>query len=50
MAKVSEVELKDADAVEVFRVEWLGRKGRMKDLMAAFKEAPNEQKRELGKL
>lgn len=50
MAKVSEVELKDADAVEVFRVEWLGRKGRMKDLMAAFKEAPNEQKRELGML
>ena len=50
MAEVSEVELKDADAVEVFRVEWLGRKGRMKDLMAAFKEAPNEQKRELGKL
>ncbi len=50
MAKVSEVELKDADAVEVFRVEWLGRKGRMKDLMAAFKEAPNDQKRELGKL
>ncbi|MDE0871198.1 MAG: phenylalanine--tRNA ligase subunit alpha [Flavobacteriales bacterium] len=50
MAKVLEVELKDADAVEVFRVEWLGRKGRMKDLMAAFKEAPNEQKRELGML
>ena len=50
MAKVSEVDLKDADAVEVFRVEWLGRKGRMKDLMAAFKEAPNEQKRELGML
>lgn len=49
-ASVASVELADADAVENFRIEWLGRKGKMKDIMAAFKEAPNEEKRELGKL
>lgn len=49
-ASVASAELADADAVENFRIEWLGRKGKMKDIMAAFKEAPNEEKRELGKL
>ena len=50
LAEVSAFDLPDAEAAEVFRIAWLGRKGRMKDLMAAFKEAPNEEKRELGKL
>ena len=27
-----------ADAVEEFRIEYLGRKGKMKDLMAQFRE------------
>jgi phenylalanyl-tRNA synthetase alpha chain len=49
-ADVAAVELKNQDAIEEFRIAWLGRKGRMKELMAAFKEAPNEEKRELGKL
>ncbi len=50
---LEEVEAKtfsSADDVEQFRIDWLGRKGRMKDVMAAFKESPNEEKRELGKL
>ena len=50
LAEVASIELVDAEAVEEFRITWLGRKGRMKDLMIAFKEAPNEEKRELGKL
>ncbi|MDC1360418.1 phenylalanine--tRNA ligase subunit alpha, partial [Flavobacteriales bacterium] len=50
LAETSAVDLPDTEAAEVFRIAWLGRKGRMKDLMAAFKEAPNEEKRELGKL
>jgi phenylalanyl-tRNA synthetase alpha chain len=50
LAEVSALDLPDAEAAEAFRIAWLGRKGRMKDLMVAFKEAPNEEKRELGKL
>ena len=50
LAEVSTLDLPDAEAAEAFRIAWLGRKGRMKDLMVAFKEAPNEEKRELGKL
>ena len=39
-----------ADAVEEFRIEYLGRKGKMKDLMAQFREVAPEHKRELGPL
>lgn len=49
-AEAAGVTFNSADDVEQFRILWLGRKGRMKDVMAAFKDAPNEQKRELGKL
>ncbi len=48
MAHVASVELTTPDEVEAFRIEYLGRKGKMKDLMAAFKDVPGEQKRELG--
>ena len=49
-AEVAAVQLTTADEVEAFRIQWLGRKGKMKDVMADFKAAPNEEKRELGKL
>jgi phenylalanyl-tRNA synthetase alpha chain len=49
-SEITAAPLNSAEEVEQFRIEWLGRKGRMKDVMAAFKEAPNEEKRELGKL
>ena len=48
MAEVSAAEFAGVDEVEAFRVAYLGRKGKMKDLMAAFKEVPGDQKRELG--
>ncbi|HCC63674.1 MAG TPA: phenylalanine--tRNA ligase subunit alpha [Flavobacteriales bacterium] len=48
MADVAAAEFSGADEVEAFRVAYLGRKGKMKDLMAAFKEVPGDQKRELG--
>lgn len=48
--EVRQSEFHSPEEVEQFRIEWMGRKGRMKDLMAAFKEAPNEEKRDLGKL
>lgn len=49
-AEVDAVQFSSADEVEAFRIEWLGRKGKMKDVMTDFKAAPNEEKRELGKL
>lgn len=48
MAEVAAAEFSGADEVETFRISYLGRKGKMKDLMAAFKEVPGDQKRELG--
>lgn len=49
-AEVEAVQFSTADEVEAFRIAWLGRKGKMKDIMSDFKAAPNEEKRELGKL
>ena len=49
-AEVAVVQFNTAEEVEAFRIQWLGRKGKMKDVMADFKAAPNEEKRELGKL
>lgn len=46
--EVDQVVLVDAGAKEQFRIDWLGRKGRMKDLLAAFKDVPGPEKREVG--
>jgi phenylalanyl-tRNA synthetase alpha chain len=43
-------EASDAQALEQARIELLGRSGRLKDLKDAFKSAPSEAKRELGKI
>ena len=48
MAEVAAAEFSGADEVEAFRAAYLGRKGKMKALMAAFKEVPGDQTRELG--
>ena len=48
LAEVAGVELVSPEAGENFRVAYLGRKGKVKDLMAAFKEVPRDQKREIG--
>ena len=48
LKEVAQVQLSGPDEVESFRVSFLGRKGKMKDLMAAFKEVSGEEKRELG--
>ena len=48
MAEVATAELPSPEAVEAFRIEFLGRKGKIKDLMADFKAVPGEEKRELG--
>ena len=48
MGEVANASLTTPESVEAFRIAYLGRKGKMKDLMAAFKEVPGDQKRELG--
>lgn len=47
-AEVEAAALETPEAVEAFRVAWLGRKGQMKDLLAQFKDVPGPQKREVG--
>ena len=34
------------DAVETFRIKYLGKKGILNDFFAEFKNVPNEQKKE----
>ena len=50
LAAVHAADLTTPDQVEAFRIDFLGRKGKIKDLMAAFKEVPGPEKRELGPL
>ncbi len=46
--KVEQFSATTVDAVEQFRIEYLGSKGLLKELFAAFKEVPNDQKKEFG--
>jgi len=39
---------KNLDELEQFRIQYLGKKGKMNDLFAAFKEVPNDQKKAFG--
>ena len=39
---------KNIEELEQFRIEYLGKKGKMNDLFAAFKEVPKEQKKAFG--
>ncbi|PCJ80712.1 MAG: phenylalanine--tRNA ligase subunit alpha [Bacteroidetes bacterium] len=48
LADIASRTFETADQVEAFRVEFLGRKGKIKDLMAEFRNVAPELKRELG--
>lgn len=48
LKKVQDAAPSSLEEVENLRIEYLGRKGLLKDLAAEFKEVPNEQKREVG--
>lgn len=47
--KVTAFTADTADAIEAFRIEYLGKKGILNGFFAAFKEVPNEQKKDFGK-
>src|SRR5258707_12556731 len=40
----------DANAVEEFRIKWLGTKGIVKEIMGEMRNVPNEKKKEFGQL
>jgi len=46
--KVKSFKADSKDAIEAFRIEYLGKKGLLNDFFAAFKEVPNEQKKAFG--
>ncbi len=48
LEKVKEFSATKADEVEAFRIEYLGKKGKLKEFYAAFKEVPGEFKKEFG--
>jgi phenylalanyl-tRNA synthetase alpha chain len=48
IAEVSSFTAENLDAVEAFRIKYLGKKGVLNDFFAEFKNVPNEQKKEFG--
>lgn len=50
MVEVKNASPTNADAIEAFRIKYLGRKGELKALAEEFKNVANEQKREVGQL
>ncbi|KEZ92556.1 phenylalanine--tRNA ligase subunit alpha [Nonlabens ulvanivorans] len=46
--KVKSFKADSKEAIEAFRIEYLGKKGLLNDFFAAFREVPNEQKKDFG--
>jgi phenylalanyl-tRNA synthetase alpha chain len=50
LEQVEGVKAEGKDEIESFRINFLGSKGKIKELFADFKNVPNEQKKEVGQL
>lgn len=48
IAEVEKFSANDKEAIETFRIKYLGKKGILNDFFAAFKDVPNDQKKEFG--
>ena len=48
--KIASLEIKTAQELEQYRIEYLGTKGLVKALMSEMKQVPNEQKRAFGQI
>ena len=48
LEEISSYSPKNSEELEQFRIQYLGKKGKMNDLFAAFKEVPNDQKKTFG--
>jgi phenylalanyl-tRNA synthetase alpha chain len=49
-AEIADFNADNAEALEAFRIKFLGTKGLVKSLMGEMKSVPNEQKREFGQI
>ena len=50
LAEVEKFASTSKDEIENFRIKYLGKKGLLNDFFAAFKNVPNEQKKEFGQI
>ena len=50
IAEAQAFNTQDKEALEAFRIQYLGSKGLLKDFFAEFKNVPNEQKKEFGQV
>ena len=50
LAEVEKFSSTSKDEIETFRIKYLGKKGLLNDFFAAFKNVPNEQKKEYGQV
>lgn len=50
LEKIAQFQAKDADEIEKFRINYSGKKGILNQLFAAFREVPNEEKKEFGQI
>ena len=50
IAEVNAFSTQNKEELEVFRIKFLGSKGILKDVFAAFKDVPNESKKEFGQI
>ncbi|MDG1063997.1 MAG: phenylalanine--tRNA ligase subunit alpha [Flavobacteriaceae bacterium] len=48
IAKVNSFDTESSEALEAFRIEYLGKKGVLNEFFAAFKAVPNDQKKQFG--
>ena len=48
--EIAEVQANTAESVEAFRIQWLGTKGMLKNIMGEMKNVPNEHKRAFGQV
>ncbi|NER14330.1 phenylalanine--tRNA ligase subunit alpha [Leptobacterium flavescens] len=50
IAEVEQFNADNKEAIEAFRIKYLGRRGLLNDFFAEFKNVPNEQKKEFGQV
>ena len=50
IAEIEQFTTNSKEAVEVFRIKYLGKKGVLNEFLAEFKNVPNDQKKELGQI
>lgn len=48
IAKIADFQAQNIEEVENFRIEYLGKKGLLNQFFAAFKDVPNDQKKDFG--